>query len=100
MFFAKPFIFRGFRSFSSAIALLLAPAVIAATAVAMLLPDVPRVDLPGNLLGVGVARAGHRPEHLCVLRESRSRRRDVEGPRRSLFIPVPDDVDLSSWTRV
>jgi hypothetical protein len=23
--------------------------------------------------------------------------RDVEGPRRNLFIPVPDDVDLSGW---
>ena len=26
--------------------------------------------------------------------------RDVEGPRRSLFIPVPEDVDISSWKRL
>ena len=23
--------------------------------------------------------------------------RDIEGPRRSLFIPVPDDYDVSGW---
>lgn len=23
--------------------------------------------------------------------------RDLEGPRRSLFIPIPDDLDISSW---
>lgn len=23
--------------------------------------------------------------------------RDVEGPRRSIFVPIPDDVDISGW---
>lgn len=23
--------------------------------------------------------------------------RDVQGPRRNLFIPLPDDLDISSW---
>lgn len=26
--------------------------------------------------------------------------RDVEGPRRNLFIPLPDDLDVASWRKV
>jgi hypothetical protein len=23
--------------------------------------------------------------------------RDIEGPRRSIFVPIPDDLDISAW---
>jgi Cupin domain len=23
--------------------------------------------------------------------------RDIKGPRRSIFVPIPDDLDISSW---
>jgi hypothetical protein len=69
----------------------------------------PRRQFVVNLFGAVELETGHGevrrlgPGDILLADDTTGRghiSRDVEGPRRNLFLPLPDDYDLSAWTIV